>query len=81
MAAKTTAAELGINSSHERLAAFHNGEVASNIARSYFDDFFGWMNSEDFDDAGNVIKTRQARWAPGTSLHTPVIDRSPFDLI
>lgn len=55
-AAKTAAADLGVNSFRERLAAFQNGDVESRIEGNDFDDFFGWMNPTDFDESGNVLE-------------------------
>ncbi|MBN8627491.1 MAG: hypothetical protein J0M17_18595 [Planctomycetes bacterium] len=49
------AAERGIKSFHDRLAAFQNNEVQSMTARTFYDDYFGWMNPADFDHEGNVI--------------------------
>ena len=56
--ANTRAAELGLRSFHQRLAAFQNGDVESSNEHNYFDDFFGWMNPENFDEFGNVIENR-----------------------
>ena len=54
-AANQLASELGINGFHQRLAAFQNGDVWS-VARSSFDDYFGWMNPANFDQDGNVVQ-------------------------
>jgi hypothetical protein len=45
-----------LDSFHKRLAAFQNLAVRTKQKNDY-DDFFGWMNPDAFDEAGNV-KTR-----------------------
>ena len=54
--AKAFAAEHGLNAFHDRLAAFQKEDVKSDHEGAYYDDFFGWMNPEHFDSAGDVIK-------------------------
>ena len=49
------APKLGIDTFHKRLAAFQNDEVRTEQT-NYYDDFFGWLNPELFDEAGNVIR-------------------------
>lgn len=53
--ASQLAQELGLNTFHQRLAAFQNSEVQSDIERNDYDEFFGWSNPEQFDEEGNVI--------------------------
>lgn len=55
-AANAKAAELGIHTFHERLAAFQTNDVRSDVEWNYFDDFFSWSNPDHFDEKGNVIK-------------------------
>jgi hypothetical protein len=54
--ASELAPSLGLDGFHQRLAAFQNDSVESTVGRTYFDDFFGWMNPADFDQDGNVVK-------------------------
>ena len=54
-AAKSRAIQLGIDTFHDRMAAFQNNDIESNRERNYFDDFFGWMNPDSFDENGDVI--------------------------
>ncbi|WP_406694402.1 hypothetical protein V5E97_25330 [Singulisphaera sp. Ch08] len=54
--ARPLATTLGIDSFHERLAAFQNLDVRTEQKNDY-DDFFGWMNPDLFDQAGN-LRTR-----------------------
>ena len=42
-----------VDSFHKRLAAFQNLAVRTKQKNDY-DDFFGWMNPDAFDEAGNV---------------------------
>jgi hypothetical protein len=42
-----------LDSFHKRLAAFQNLAVRTKQKNDY-DDFFGWMNPDAFDEAGNV---------------------------
>ncbi len=51
--AGTLAKALGIESLHGRLAALEDLDVRTKQENDY-DDFFGWMNPDMFDDAGNV---------------------------
>ena len=51
--ARSLAPALGLESFHERLAAFQNLAVRTEQKNDY-DDFFGWMNPDSFDEAGNV---------------------------
>lgn len=54
IAANRRAAELGIDTFHSRMAAFQDEDVRSDVEKNYFDDFFGWMNPDDFDEDGVV---------------------------
>ena len=54
-AANTLAVELGISAFHDRLAAFQNGDLASDIEQNYHDDFFGWINPDNFRADGKVV--------------------------
>ena len=49
------AAALELNTFHQRLAAFQNGEICTDQT-NYFDDFFGWCNPKSFDETGDVIQ-------------------------
>jgi hypothetical protein len=51
--ARALATALGLNSFHKRLASFQNLAVRTEQKNDY-DDFFGWMNPDLFDEAGNV---------------------------
>ena len=42
-----------LDSFHKRLAAFQNLAVRTKQKNDY-DDFFGWMNPDSFDEAGNI---------------------------
>ena len=44
-AATLRAAEIGLNSPTERLAAFQNDEIHTDEEANYPDDFFGWVES------------------------------------
>jgi hypothetical protein len=46
---------LGLDTFYKRLAAFQNDEVHTEQT-NYYDDFFGWSNPEQFDEAGNVMR-------------------------
>ena len=46
---------LGLDTFHERLAAFQN-EDAHTEQTNYYDDFFGWSNPDVFDEVGNAIR-------------------------
>jgi hypothetical protein len=50
--ANNDAAEAGLTGFHARLAAFQDGEVVSR-GGSYYDDFFGWADPNQFDRDGN----------------------------
>ena len=52
--ANQLAATLGITAFHERLAAFQNGAIKSAGEGAYFDDFFGYLSPNTFDEAGRV---------------------------
>ncbi len=54
-AANTRAVELDISTFHDRLAAFQNEDLASDIEQNYHDDFFGWMNPDNFHADGKVV--------------------------
>ena len=51
-AANARAAGLGLTAFADRLAAFQDGSVESK-AGSYYDDFFGWADPDQFDEQGN----------------------------
>jgi hypothetical protein len=51
------APQLGLNTFHERLAAFQQ-EEARTEGGNYYDDFFGWSDPAVFDESGNVIRQR-----------------------
>ena len=51
--ARSLAPALGLDSFHERMAAFQNLVVGTE-QKNDSDDFFGWMNPDLFDEAGNV---------------------------
>ena len=55
-AANALATDLEMNSFHDRLAAFQNKDLASDVEQTYFDDFFGWMSPENFDSDGKVVE-------------------------
>ena len=46
------AAEFNLDTFHKRLAAFQNVDIATPHGRPY-DDFFGWTDPADYDEAGN----------------------------
>jgi hypothetical protein len=50
-AAKHSAAEAGLSTFHERLSALQDVEVRS-AGGSYFDDYLGWADPEDYDASG-----------------------------
>jgi hypothetical protein len=52
--ANRRASELGLKSFHERLSAFQDGAVQS-ARGSYYDDYFGWADPNDYDALGDVI--------------------------
>ena len=55
-AAKRAAKAAGLNTFHQRLAAFQNYTVKTSSQYEYsYDFFFGWMNPEDFDEDGDVV--------------------------
>ncbi|HUT11543.1 MAG TPA: hypothetical protein VMY42_13665 [Thermoguttaceae bacterium] len=54
--ARARAAELGLKTFHDRLAAFQNSDVESDKEGSFYDDFFGHSPPEAFDSAGNAIR-------------------------
>ncbi len=47
-------AEAGLETFHDRLAAFQNEDVQSNRDGTFFDDYFGWWNPDHFDSMGNI---------------------------
>lgn len=53
--ARQLAAELGIASFHDRLAAFQDADVESSEEGSFYDDFFGYSPPELFDASGKVV--------------------------
>lgn len=52
-AANQSAAEAGLSTFHERLSALQDGDVRS-AGGSYFDDYLGWANPEDYDALGTL---------------------------
>ena len=48
-----SAAEAGLSTFHERLSALQDVDVRS-AGGSYFDDYFGWADPEDYDASGAV---------------------------
>jgi hypothetical protein len=52
--ARALAPAAGLDTFHERLAAFQNLAVRTAEQKNDYDDFFGWSNPELFDEAGNV---------------------------
>jgi hypothetical protein len=53
--ANRRAAALGILKFKERLSAFQNGAIKSDRFGCYFDNFFGYMPPDDYDEAGRVV--------------------------
>jgi hypothetical protein len=53
-AANHSAAEAELSTFHERLSALQDVEVRS-AGGSYFDDYLGWTNPEDYDASGGVV--------------------------
>ena len=54
--ASRQASALGLTAFKDRLKAFQNGGVKSSGAIGrYYDDFFGYMSPEDFDENGNFV--------------------------
>ena len=51
------APSLGLDTFHKRLAAFQL-EDARTERGNYFDDFFGWINPNQFDHDGNVVRKK-----------------------
>jgi hypothetical protein len=54
-AATTAAAAEGLDTFHERLAAFQNRGVTVGPQQTCYNDFFGWGDPERYDELGNVI--------------------------
>ena len=52
-AARALAPTVGVNTFHERLAAFQDLKVRTAHTNDY-NDFFGWSDPKQFDSAGNV---------------------------
>jgi|SRR5918999_2585707 hypothetical protein len=52
-AANHRAAEAGLSTFHERLSALQDVDVRS-AGGSYFDDYLGWADPEDYDASGAV---------------------------
>jgi hypothetical protein len=50
-AANHSAAEVGLSTFHERLSALQDVDVRS-ARGSYYDDYLGWANPEDYDASG-----------------------------
>jgi hypothetical protein len=53
--ASRRAASLGIVTFKQRLNAFQNGAIKSDRVGLYYDDFFGYMQPDDFDETGKVV--------------------------
>ena len=53
--ANAKASDVGMSGFHDRLAAFQNPEIESDIERNYYDDFFGYAAPKAFDASGRVI--------------------------
>jgi hypothetical protein len=51
-AANSAAAALGLKSFHQRLSAFQNENVRSDIEGVYYDDVFGYCRPESFNELG-----------------------------
>ncbi len=58
-AANHSAAEAGLSTFHERLSALQDVDVRS-AGGSYFDDYLGWADPEDYDASGAVRSRRDA---------------------
>ena len=48
---------VGASTFHERLNAFQDGAVKSDVEGTYFDDFFGFSKPDAFDEAGALRAT------------------------
>ena len=57
-AANEMAKRNGITAFHDRLAAFQNGDVESDIEGVFYDDFFGYSRPDAFDTQGKEIEVR-----------------------
>lgn len=53
--ANEKATALQLSSFHERLSALQNGEVKS-IGGNYFDDFFGYLHPDAFNEEGECVE-------------------------
>jgi hypothetical protein len=53
-AARAAGVRSGLDTFHKRLAAFQNLEVRT-PQKNCYNQFFGWSNPEEFDEAGNVV--------------------------
>ncbi len=58
--AKKLAPTVGVTTFHERLDAFQNGTIKSDVEGTYFDVFFGYSKPDAFDDAGALRHTSHA---------------------
>lgn len=56
-AAPALANELGLNAFYDRLAAFQDENTTSDVEQNYYDDFFGWMNPDNFLATGEVVES------------------------
>ncbi|MCY2963451.1 MAG: hypothetical protein NT069_07335 [Planctomycetota bacterium] len=54
-AANQTASAFGFSQFKQRLDAFQNGMIRSDVTASCFDDFFSYCSSDMFDESGNAI--------------------------
>ena len=57
-AASELATREGLLDFKSRLSAFQNGAITSETGGESFDDFFGWMDPDVFDENGVVISRR-----------------------
>jgi hypothetical protein len=58
-AANHSAAEAGLSTFHKRLSALQDADVRS-AGGSYFDDYLGWANPEDYAASGAVRQWHDA---------------------
>ena len=58
-AANESAATARLASFHDRLSAFQDSDVQSDVG-TYYDDYFGWANPEHYDASGNVASGHDA---------------------
>ena len=58
-AANHSGAEAGLSSFHKRLSALQDADVRS-ARGSYYDDYLGWADPEDYDASGGVVSRHDA---------------------